>query len=257
MAEQLISRGGSFAPPLTDELIDKYEQLGQTAVGSVADALRSLLKVVKMWWELEESKQPGSPHPVDAEAIANGRRPLFGAMMIPLEKEHQKHLWDDIPWDDELDLFAQRFENVQLEETKRNEQRLMDWYRQIEDAILPEMFPGETRESLTQVVNPVVKKLLSLSLEYFGVEATKVLDNLINAVAPGWSAQAAQERIARYNEWKIRAVQLAKNHANVPAPVPKPELEDTSLRDACFHLLWHAKELARDREPITRDKLSI
>lgn len=28
-----------------------------------------------------------------------------------------------------------------------------------------------------------------------------------------------------------------------------------ALRDACFHLLWYAKELAQDREPITTDKL--
>jgi hypothetical protein len=27
------------------------------------------------------------------------------------------------------------------------------------------------------------------------------------------------------------------------------------LRNAAFHLLWHAKELVRDREPITTDKL--
>lgn len=27
------------------------------------------------------------------------------------------------------------------------------------------------------------------------------------------------------------------------------------LRDCCFHLLWHARELDRDREPITQDKL--
>jgi hypothetical protein len=27
------------------------------------------------------------------------------------------------------------------------------------------------------------------------------------------------------------------------------------LRNAAFHLLWYAKELAHDREPITQDKL--
>jgi hypothetical protein len=28
-----------------------------------------------------------------------------------------------------------------------------------------------------------------------------------------------------------------------------------TLRDAAFHLLWHAKELEQDREPITTDRL--
>lgn len=30
---------------------------------------------------------------------------------------------------------------------------------------------------------------------------------------------------------------------------------ERDLRDACFHLLWHARELCNDREPLTRDKL--
>lgn len=33
-----------------------------------------------------------------------------------------------------------------------------------------------------------------------------------------------------------------------------PEAE-AALRDAAFHLLWHARELCLDREPATRDKL--
>jgi len=31
--------------------------------------------------------------------------------------------------------------------------------------------------------------------------------------------------------------------------------DQTDLRDAAFHLLWHIKELERDREPLTTDKL--
>jgi len=29
------------------------------------------------------------------------------------------------------------------------------------------------------------------------------------------------------------------------------------IRDAAFHLLWHAKEITLDREPITQDKLKV
>lgn len=32
-------------------------------------------------------------------------------------------------------------------------------------------------------------------------------------------------------------------------------LTDKTLRDAAFHLLWHTKEITRDREPLTIDKL--
>lgn len=34
------------------------------------------------------------------------------------------------------------------------------------------------------------------------------------------------------------------------------DLPAGDLRNAAFHLLWHVKELALDREPVTQDKLS-
>lgn len=36
---------------------------------------------------------------------------------------------------------------------------------------------------------------------------------------------------------------------------PFDRLPPGELRDMAFHLLWHAKELTLDREPMTRDKL--
>lgn len=35
----------------------------------------------------------------------------------------------------------------------------------------------------------------------------------------------------------------------------KIPVEEKSLRDAAFHLLWHCRELCHDREPLTQDKL--
>lgn len=37
--------------------------------------------------------------------------------------------------------------------------------------------------------------------------------------------------------------------------LPSGTAEETVLRNAAFHLLWHAKELSKDREPLTNDKL--
>ncbi len=34
-------------------------------------------------------------------------------------------------------------------------------------------------------------------------------------------------------------------------------LGEKQLRDAAFHLLWHAKEITLDREPLTKDKLGV
>jgi hypothetical protein len=37
---------------------------------------------------------------------------------------------------------------------------------------------------------------------------------------------------------------------------PLDKLPNGELRDAAFHLLWHAKELTLDREPLTQDCLN-
>jgi hypothetical protein len=52
------------------------------------------------------------------------------------------------------------------------------------------------------------------------------------------------------NATRMAVWQLKGSTASAP-----PELLDTRLRDAAFHLLWFARELEKDREPCTRDKL--
>ena len=82
--------GGSFAPPLTDELLAQYEALAQQAEPQVRDALGVLLKCVAHWWELPESTGAGRPH-------LSGR-----GMIIDLDPDVAKKLWEFIPWPHEI-----------------------------------------------------------------------------------------------------------------------------------------------------------
>lgn len=85
-------RGGTFAPPLTDEKLDEYGYLiDQTEEKSrLREILITLHACVKQWWGLPESKGAGSPHP-------SGR-----GTMVPLDKPVAESLWDAIPWTADL-----------------------------------------------------------------------------------------------------------------------------------------------------------
>ena len=80
--------GGSFAPPLSDELIAKYEAMidALSADDPIRDAMTKLLHCCGVWWDLPESKRAGSPH-------MSGR-----GSVVPLEHEHKAALFDAIPW---------------------------------------------------------------------------------------------------------------------------------------------------------------
>lgn len=104
MAEELKVQypGGSHAPPLSDELLAKYEQLATSeANAEVADAMRTLLNCCKQWWELPESTE--------------GEKRLHQAGLAtiqPLDASIQKTLFDAIPWMRELDTMKGLFEST-------------------------------------------------------------------------------------------------------------------------------------------------
>lgn len=93
--------GGSFAPPLTDELLAAYHALLATLDPRepVADAFRTLLACVEKWWSLPESTgTKARPH-------ASG-----SGVIVPLEDRYQSELWELIPYGDELAAYGQRFD---------------------------------------------------------------------------------------------------------------------------------------------------
>jgi hypothetical protein len=84
--------GGSFAPPLTDELLAEYKATIDTLPASaLRDALGVLHNCCVQWWEQPDSVGEGKPHP-------SGR-----GVIVDLDPEIAKALWDHIPWKEELD----------------------------------------------------------------------------------------------------------------------------------------------------------
>lgn len=83
--------GGSFAQPLTDELIKFYGDLiGQLDHQSrQRAAIESLLAPSVQWWNLPESQGAAKFHG-------------HGMVFRPLDDDIAKTLWDALPWDEEL-----------------------------------------------------------------------------------------------------------------------------------------------------------
>jgi hypothetical protein len=94
--------GGSFAPPLTDELLAKYSSMidGLAAQSPIRDAMAKLLACCKQWWGLPESTGKGEPHP-------SGR-----GSIVDLDEAIKKTLWEAIPWKEELQMYGLLFERI-------------------------------------------------------------------------------------------------------------------------------------------------
>lgn len=79
--------GGSFAPPLSDELLAKYKAMVEALQPSpVKDAMEKLLHCCGVWWDLPESNNGSTPHPVGVGVVRH------------LDEAHKRALWDHIPW---------------------------------------------------------------------------------------------------------------------------------------------------------------
>jgi hypothetical protein len=95
--------GGSFAPPLTDELLAKYRAMAESLdpKSQVRDQMLKLLQCCSHWWELPESTgENNRPHPSGAGVI------------VDLDEHIKAKLWDDIPWASELTAMGDVFDGI-------------------------------------------------------------------------------------------------------------------------------------------------
>lgn len=160
--QKKIGGPGCFAPPITDEDLERYEQLAEAAPAAMAHEMRELIQMVRVFRETPATKERGMPAQVE---LAGGRTARVD--VAPLEKAEVERIWDLVPWDHECTAIAALFETLPYP--------------------LPEK-DGRSRE----------------------------------------------ERIAS---------------------LPEAKQTQVRVKDAAVHLLWFARELCADREPLTSDKL--
>lgn len=103
-----------LAPALTDEKLSKYNSLFDGAeAGPVKDAAMKLLACVSAWWALPDSKRTdGNRLKFFHKSEEEQERTERTVELVPLEKEHQKSLYDLIPWDYELVALDTLFDTI-------------------------------------------------------------------------------------------------------------------------------------------------
>lgn len=220
------SFGGSFAPPLTDELLAQYDVL-VSALDSreqTTDIIKQLLACVRAWWNEPDSTGGGKPHPVFGKAVA----------MIDLDGDIAARLWEAIPWREELESWAPLLDKLESEKVQRNGVKLSTWRQAVHQAMFNESLLAANR--LYNVTEKLAGKLAA--------------NAAVAAAFPGWTG----EQVARDTQ-AAHAVYVDVMAGKQSPSVPRPTLESTPVRDMAHSLLWHAVELERDREPLTADKI--
>lgn len=219
-----VHLGGSFAPPLDATKLAEYRRLGATAFPQVREIIEKLADMVELFQQTPRSKLAGTPHPVGRGTI------------VPLEDAEIKRIWDAVPWDEENDMYHAVAGKVQAAEEERNSAKVQAWTTAVIQTTHDAYFPTIPLERALKV--------------------SDIWDDVIALIGPLTPTQTDRIETFKHNvqayQDEVRAAVSTKRHATVPYPT---NLEDTRLRTAVHHLVWWAKELAKDREPITTDQL--
>lgn len=103
-----------LAPPLTDSKLEQYRGIiTKSSEGPVKDAATKLLVCVETWWNLPESKRTDGPRLKLLHRPTQGQERVEKTIeLVPIEKDHQKTLYDLIPWDYELNAMDALFDSV-------------------------------------------------------------------------------------------------------------------------------------------------
>jgi len=112
--------GGSFAPPITKEQLQKYRQLAAKTEPHIREVMEKLCDMVQQWW-LTETKAiggGGNPHPSGKGTVQD------------LSDNQVKELYDLVPWPYECDAYAIQFDTLSptAQKEERNAAFHLLWY---------------------------------------------------------------------------------------------------------------------------------
>lgn len=94
--------GGSFAPPLTKDLVKDYRQLSAKSDPQIRESVLKLCAMAEAYLArpAKTERTAGTPHP-------SGRGTIHR-----LSEEEVKGLWDVVPWKEENAMYAALFDKI-------------------------------------------------------------------------------------------------------------------------------------------------
>ena len=214
--------GGSFAPPLTVEKMTAYKSLAESCDDRKCKGyMNDLIKMVDVFFETPESCEKAVKHPAGV------------GMMVPLEEAEVERIWDCVPWSEECDLIGQALDVLDKEAARKNSDAITRWNMAVCDHIISKHFIDPTNFSK---IASAVRRIGEL----IGVLEDKEIERL----------KKKKEKLDSLDH-EISLAITTRSYEGIPYP----ELIPTPHRSAAYHLLWYARELTKDREPCTCDKL--
>ena len=91
--------GGSFAPPINDSELDRYEELADGAESEVKGYMLEFIKMLRVFRETPESQEAS-------------QRSKVGALVTPLEPQEIDRIFDYVPWPSQIPGYAKVFEGL-------------------------------------------------------------------------------------------------------------------------------------------------
>lgn len=92
--------GGSFAPPLDDAKLARYQDLAANASAQIKDLMTKLIEMLKVFRQTPKSTLPAVKHP-------SGR-----GLIVPLDAVEIERIWAHVPWAEELTMYGQVFDQI-------------------------------------------------------------------------------------------------------------------------------------------------
>lgn len=230
----------THAPMMTQQKLDEIrEQVGKLTDPEQKDIATKLLKPVELWWELETSSKEPMTTLASNRVDKNGESKPFNIPVQPLDQEIKDKLEEAIPWMDEINTYEQKLMAIEAEANHRNGEKKEVWYEQLNDALFAELYPEFTKDGLrASMATLKTAKRVGVPLN--------LVEKLCKLLT-GLSSAALQERKQKFHG----KLQEALNGG--ATPVPKPAMEQMPQRNAMMMLVWYARELCVDREPITAE----
>lgn len=235
MAQEKL--GGSFAAPLTDELLAEYRATIDSlpADSRARDAMDKLHKCVSQWWELP-----------DSVGTKQRKHQSGTGVVTELQTDHQKALWDAIPWEDELVHMSSEFNKLEQDACDENERRVEAWRESVRRLIHKKYFGKYDREELD----------LRLDLmRRYDKNAEEHAKALYTMKRTGVTEDDIRTLRSEIEDYRAAYISQCYGPGASTAEIPEPTYLPTKVRDAANHLLWHVSEMSIDREPLTADKL--
>jgi len=102
--------GGSFAPPLSKETLAEYRTAAESAEPRIREVMLKLCRMIEVFQETPESSLPSQPQPLGTLRTLDGR--LVAPQVVPLEEAEVQRIWDDVPWDYEIEAYRTLFDSL-------------------------------------------------------------------------------------------------------------------------------------------------